>query len=146
MAYTEKQRQKIFDDICVLVSEGMSLKKAKTISGTDYKSVWDKMLKKEENNTKYARACEERALCIFEETMEIADKQDKDVSIDKDGNEVINHNLINRNRLQVDTRKWFLSKLMPKKYGDKLQLDQNIKDETPKININVDGKEIDVKI
>ena len=28
---------------------------------------------------------------------------------------------INRSRLRVDTRKWYLSKIMPKKYGDKVQ-------------------------
>ncbi len=29
---------------------------------------------------------------------------------------------VQRDRLRVDTRKWYLSKIMPKKYGDKLDL------------------------
>jgi hypothetical protein len=29
----------------------------------------------------------------------------------------------NRNRLRVDTRKWLLSKALPKIYGDRLQVD-----------------------
>jgi hypothetical protein len=29
---------------------------------------------------------------------------------------------VQKQRLQVDTRKWLLSKLAPKKYGDKLEL------------------------
>ena len=33
--------------------------------------------------------------------------------------EVENAEWINRCRLQVDTRKWLMSKLVPKKYGDK---------------------------
>ena len=31
---------------------------------------------------------------------------------------VTNHNVINRDRLRVDARKWAASKLAPKKYGD----------------------------
>lgn len=34
--------------------------------------------------------------------------------------EVPNHEHINRSRLRVDTRKWFLSKVLPKIYGDKI--------------------------
>jgi hypothetical protein len=30
-----------------------------------------------------------------------------------------------RSRLRVDTRKWFLSKVLPKIYGDKVQVDQS---------------------
>jgi hypothetical protein len=30
-------------------------------------------------------------------------------------------------RLQVDARKWAASKLAPKKYGDKLDIDANLK-------------------
>jgi len=29
---------------------------------------------------------------------------------------------VQRDRLRVDTRKWYLSKIMPKKYGDKLDV------------------------
>jgi len=37
----------------------------------------------------------------------------------------------NRSRLRVDSRKWLASKLNPKKYGDKLELDGNIRVEQP---------------
>ena len=30
---------------------------------------------------------------------------------------------VNRDRLKVDTRKWLLSKALPKLYGDKLAID-----------------------
>jgi hypothetical protein len=36
--------------------------------------------------------------------------------------QVPNHENINRSRLRVDSRKWFLSKVLPKIYGDKLAL------------------------
>lgn len=34
--------------------------------------------------------------------------------------EVQNHEVLARSRLRVDTRKWFLSKVLPKMYGDKI--------------------------
>lgn len=35
---------------------------------------------------------------------------------------ILNAEHVNRSRLRVDTRKWLLSKLSPKKYGDKIEL------------------------
>ena len=40
--------------------------------------------------------------------------------VDGEGNERTNHEAIQRSRLKVDTRKWAMSKLAPKKYGDKI--------------------------
>ena len=36
------------------------------------------------------------------------------------GLEVTEGDMVDRSRLQVDARKWLLSKLAPKKYGDKV--------------------------
>ncbi|WP_203228812.1 hypothetical protein, partial [Flavobacterium sp. LMO6] len=54
--------------------------------------------------------------------IEIADKQSEDVGEDENGNKVINHNIVQRNRLQIDARKWALSKMLPKKFGDKTDI------------------------
>ena len=45
--------------------------------------------------------------------------------IDEDGNKNVNHHVIQRDRLRVDSRKWALSKMNPKKYSDKLDLTNN---------------------
>jgi hypothetical protein len=37
------------------------------------------------------------------------------------GEEVTTEDMLGHRKLQVDSRKWLLSKLAPKKYGDKLQ-------------------------
>ena len=63
---------------------------------------------KKDFSDRYAKACEMRAELIFEEVMDIVD----DVAPIKDE--------IAKARLQMDARKWFLSKLMPKKYGDRI--------------------------
>ncbi len=44
-------------------------------------------------------------------------------AIAKDGSTIrlVDHEHIQRSRLRVDARKWLMSKMAPKKYGEKLQ-------------------------
>ena len=70
----------------------------------------------------YARAMQLRQDALFDEIIEIADSQENDVSIDADGNAIINHNIVQRNKLQIDARKWSLAKMNPRKYGDKIDV------------------------
>lgn len=70
-------------------------------------------------SARYACAREARAEVIFEECLSIADSQEGDV-IEVDGVEVTNHDAIQRAKLRIDTRKWMLGKMQPKKYGDKI--------------------------
>ena len=65
----------------------------------------------------YARACEERADFIFDEILEITDETKFDMVA------------VQQARIQVDARKWILSKMNPKKYGDKIEVDSTIKGE-----------------
>lgn len=76
----------------------------------------------EELQKHYARACDIRAEQIFEEIFEIADESNADLSIGEKGQLVINGEAVARSRLKIDARKWALSKMMPKKYGDKLDV------------------------
>ena len=70
----------------------------------------------------YAHAREVRADTLFEELLTIADYGVNDMIIDEEGNSRTDHDVIARSRLKVDTRKWVISKMVPKKYGDKLEL------------------------
>lgn len=95
------------------------LKNIKMSSRTFYEWLQDdEILQKQ-----YACACEVRADEMFDDLLYIADATGNDVVLDKDGNEVVNHNVIQRDRLRVDARKWILSKLNPKKYGDSAKID-----------------------
>ena len=58
---------------------------------------------------------------MADELLEIADDGRNDRIADEDGNERTDHDVIARSRLRVDTRKWLLSKALPKIYGDKVQ-------------------------
>jgi hypothetical protein len=54
--------------------------------------------------------------------IEIADDSSGDIELDGEGKPRQNAEFMNRSRLRVDTRKWLMSKLAPKKYGDKQQV------------------------
>ena len=74
--------------------------------------------------TQYTRAKEARTEHWAEEIIEIADDASNDYmtrQLGDDGPEVqvIDHEHINRSRLRVDTRKWLMSKIAPKNYGDR---------------------------
>lgn len=68
----------------------------------------------------YARAREDQADVLAEEILQIADDGLNDTYTDEKGNECTNQDVIARSRLRVDARKWYASKLAPKKYGEKL--------------------------
>lgn len=74
----------------------------------------------------YEKAVNARAELMAEELMEISDDGSNDYMIrtGKNGREyeTINTEHVQRSKLRVDTRKWYLSKIMPKKYGEKLDL------------------------
>ena len=123
----KKEKDDVFNQVIDLIKEGNSLSKVFRdhdwpIKRTTFTGWLDD---DKEKIDKYARACSIRADIMFEEILQIADKQGKDV-IEKDGIEQVNHNVINRNRLQVDSRKWILAKMNPKKYGDNLNIDQKL--------------------
>lgn len=70
----------------------------------------------------YARARDLGLDRMAEEVVEISDDSRFDIIMTEDGPKV-DGEAINRTKLRVDTRKWLLSKLAPKRYGDRMQID-----------------------
>lgn len=118
-----KNKPENFEHVLKLIEfEGLSLFKALERLGLHTGLFYEWLDSDDYNEKRYARACRKRADLIFEEMIEIADKQGEDVYIDKDGKKKVDHNVIHRNKLQIDTRKWMLAKMHPKKYGDKIDV------------------------
>ncbi|WP_316196301.1 MULTISPECIES: terminase small subunit protein [unclassified Bradyrhizobium] len=69
----------------------------------------------------YARAAELRAHAFAEDIIEISDDGTNDTTADGEGRTIVNHDVIARSRLRVDTRKWLMARMAPKKYGDKIE-------------------------
>ena len=66
---------------------------------------------------RYTRAREDLLERMAQEVLELSDV---DVGLQPDGKR--DWAAVQKHKLQVDTRKWLLSKLAPKKFGDKLEL------------------------
>jgi hypothetical protein len=100
--------QAIFDEVCNRLEEGRSLRSVCSDDDMPHRRDVNKWINEVAGaSDQYARACEERAETLFDELVDIADNaQDAQLA-----------------RLQVDTRKWYLSKVKPKKYGDRSQID-----------------------
>mgnify|MGYP001044444487 CR=1 FL=1 len=127
MAYSDKQKKGIVDFVCNEIAEGKSLRSV--LANNDNMPARNTFLEWIENDknkaNQYARAMQLRQESIFEDILNIADNQEEDVLINEDGISVTNHNVIQRARLRVDSRKWMLGKMNPKKYGDKLETENN---------------------
>ena len=90
--------------------------------------------KHSEFSEQYKLAMASRADAWFEDMIEIADDGRNDFMETEQG-EKFNSEHVQRSRLRLDTRKWMLSKMLPKKYGDK-QTDEAVGNEND-ITINV---------
>jgi hypothetical protein len=89
-----------------LISSGMSIRQSCEQLKMSSRTFMDYILKPEYAQH-YARAMEKRADAIFDQITDIADNPDPDADVQRD-------------RLRVDARKWVVSKMLPKKYGDKI--------------------------
>ena len=120
MAYTDKDKDNIFEYVCQEIEKGKALRNVLKDENMPSTSTFYQWLDNDEVKAKqYARATEVRADIIFDDILAIADENTNDTSINENGIEVVNNDVIQRSRLRIDARKWVLSKLNPKKFGDK---------------------------
>jgi len=92
-------------------------------------TVWDWIRKDQDFSDRYARAKEAQANLLAEEILAIADdnRGDEETRFDQDGQAytVENKEYVNRSRLRIDARKWLAAKLLPKRFGDKVEIESN---------------------
>lgn len=98
--------------ICELVANGLALNEICLRDGMPSRTTAYKWLgQNEEFANMYARAREERADLIADEIVSIADTEDD----------------ANKARVRIDARKWWAARVNPKKYGERSQVDLNLK-------------------
>jgi hypothetical protein len=128
--------QEAADRICDLIAEGASLRAVCRMPDQPAASTVFKWLSEQPAfSEQYARACETRAESMFEDMLDIADESAFDTIQGENGDRA-NSEWISRSKLRVDTRKWMLSKMQPKKYGDKITNELTGVDGAP-LTINV---------
>jgi hypothetical protein len=117
-----KYSQELAIKLCAQLAVGKSLRTVCLASDMpDVSTVFDWIHKYEDFAKQYARAKEESADALFEETIDIADDS-LTIAQSVSDNPKLAGSLVQAQRLRVDTRKWMMSKMKPKKYGDKLDL------------------------
>ena len=113
--------------ICSQIAEGYSLREICDAEEMPDKSTilrWLFEEDKKEFHDQYARAREIQAELMADELTDISDDSRNDWMLRKMGDTeeyVENREAIGRSRLRIDTRKWIAAKLLPKKYGEKLE-------------------------
>lgn len=115
-----KFTQDIADAICAELAEGKSLRNAAEATGISAAAVlgWKDSIP--EFGEQYARARQTGYQLLADEILDISDDGLNDTYTDEDGHTKTNQDVIARSRLRVDSRKWMLSKMLPKVYGDKI--------------------------
>jgi hypothetical protein len=109
------------DTICSMIESGSSLRDITQVLKCSLGSITDWVRDDLQRNggaaiaARYARAVEARAEAMAEELLSIAD--DRSFMGRTDANAIVA-----QQRLAVDTRKWLLSKMLPRKFGDKIEI------------------------
>ncbi|HEX3747607.1 MAG TPA: hypothetical protein VHW09_26915 [Bryobacteraceae bacterium] len=132
--------------ICSLLAEGQSLRKICSIDSMPRVSTVMYWLAKGAAKTKpfdafleqYAIAREAQAQVYVDQIIDIADDDEGDFGFKSEdteegasGKPVVLIDNVHRAKLRVDARKWIASKLLPKKYGEKIQQEHSTKDDKP---------------
>jgi hypothetical protein len=117
--------------ICRRISEGESLRQIIQDDGMPASSTVFKWLSEDQAfSEQYARARELQADAIFDDILAIADDGHNDWMKRNHGEDeswVENGEAMRRSQLRIDARKWMAGKLQPKKYGDKVTTDLNLR-------------------
>ena len=124
MAAPKKPRGTVFEKkvaLCDAVIEGMqsglSCFKACQMAGVNHSTFMRWVSDDTELANRYARAREALIELMAQDLLEIAD-----APVGSTDSGSTDSGAVQKQKLQIDTRKWLLSKLAPKKYGEKLEV------------------------
>ena len=105
-----------FNEVIKLIDSGLSLRKACEKLNYCRASFHNLVNSNKELLDQYTHAREGRSELLFEQILEIANHTEEDHT------PFTGSNVIQRDRLRVDSNKWVLSKMSPNKYGDKIDV------------------------
>lgn len=118
------------DKICEKIANGRSLRSICAEDGVPpMKTIYRWLEANEEFRHQYARAREKQADYFAEEIIEIADSAEAESAA------------VSKAKLQIDARKWAASKIAPKKYGDKQEIDVKSSDGSMRPSVRLDAEE-----
>lgn len=118
------------DEICKRISSGNSVHSVcRQDDMPDRSTIYRWLREKPDFKDQYERALKEREDYHFDEMLDISDKvEDDSIKIQKA-------------KLMIDTRKWVLSRMNPKKYGDKAGETETIDDNPTPVSVNIEVRD-----
>ena len=116
-ATPKTEKEKKITEVLKHMRDGHSLRQSSIKAGITPQSVLRAVDKDSELAEQYAQARAAMIDKIADDIITIADEE-----MIPTGEGKVDSAMVQKQRLRVDTRKWLLSKMAPKKYGDKLEL------------------------
>jgi hypothetical protein len=118
--------QEIADRICERIADGESLRSICLDEGMPNKATVFRWLATNQIfRDQYAHARETQVETLVDEIPDIADDGSNDYMEKSDDkgktHYVLNGEAVQRSKLRVDARKWIAAKMLPKKYGEKIE-------------------------
>jgi hypothetical protein len=129
MANKTTYKTEIANEICEWLMNGKSLRSYCDQPGkTPFTTVlgWLRDDGNEEFRTKYARARETQAEVLADELMQIADEDKIDAL------------KLQHDKMKIETRQWIASKLLPKKYGNRMEFEDVSKNQRKLVIVTTD--------
>ena len=120
------------DAICARLAEGLSLRKAAEAEGVVAATVLNWVDANAAFSEQYAQARARGYQLLADEIIEISDDSSRDI-IDTEHGPKTDAEVVARSRLRVDSRKWMLSKMLPKIYGDRTENTLQLGDTVAKV-------------
>jgi hypothetical protein len=119
----------VVNEICEWIASGKSLRAYCRQPGkTSLSTVMDWLndIANEDFRIKYARARETQAEVLADELMEIADEDKIDAL------------KLQHDKMKIETRQWIASKLLPKKYGNRMEFEDVSKNQRKLVIVTTD--------
>ena len=114
-----KYSDELAETICALLMEGQSLVHICSLDNMPSRQTVARWLAaKPEFQQRYTQAREVQAEFMADELLELADDATEDLTGEGQPNRIA----VQRSKLKIDTRKWVASKLLPRKYGDRIDM------------------------
>jgi hypothetical protein len=116
-ATPKAEKEKKITEVLAGMRNGLSLRQSSENANVKAQTFLSWVDQDKDLSEQYARARSDMIDKIADDIIKIADEE-----MIPTGEGKVDNAMVQKQRLRVDTRKWLLSKLAPKKYGDKLEL------------------------
>ena len=127
----EELETKAMQVIDMIREQGLSLRQACLKVNVPNNSMLDYMAIDTRLIEHYSHAMEARADLLAENMLEKTRDRSNDMYTDKDGNQRPNPVAVQRDRLIADKEQWYISVVAPKKYGNQLNINAEVKSSAP---------------